>query len=497
MPHKSSGPRRRTAVACDRCRRRKIRCIASEFPNQPCMACQKAHAECHFSVSSWRSSRKRTTPFHCPPHSSSSSSTTTTTTPSSPSLIAPTASISSFSYPSYNTYPSFSTDLSSYPPPPPPSSASSSTLVASSPSKLSSFSPSFVSSTIASPLDTTTTTTASTSTSSFPSKSSRKLFYPSGNPATLPSYNDNDPQAPLTSSTFVSSPLVQSSLYMSPPSHPIDRPTSPTTVPIKQYSSSSTSPPPSLSASVSSVSSSIPGYVDHDPLQPYLFQTNPLFTHLDSPSSPSTPNSIVSNPTFPPSSDITTTKFPQEDYVNKPFMQLPMLSDLSLPKLQPSHSPKRESADTFSSSPSTSSASFPSSNSQLLGDSDFDYSSYLTDSSDSASPAAQNDEIASQSFTTSSSDPIGSVDPLSLEIDQFTNLQDSVSSNNPLETSFSQFSNCNPSKSSVLSLTVGSPPLQSFAYPEFCGSLDESFQCLDFTNENLWWENFDSEKASP
>ncbi|WBW73318.1 DNA-binding transcription factor, zf-fungal binuclear cluster type [Schizosaccharomyces osmophilus] len=469
MPHKSSGPRRRTAVACDRCRRRKIRCIACEFPNQPCMACQKAHAECHFSVSSWRSSRKRTTPFHCPPHSSSSSS-----------------SSSSLSYPT--TLSGDPSSISTYPPP----------LAASAPSKLSSFPPSFVSSAAASPVDTSTSSFPSLSA---PSNSSRQMFYPSCNPTknsstTLPSYND--PQAPPTSSSFVSSPLVQTSLYMSPPSHPIDPPISPTTVPIKQYASSSSSPP-SLSASISSVSS-VPGYVDHDPLQPYSYQTHPFSTHLDSSSSPSTPNSNFPNHTFP-SSNLSTAKFPQDGYVNKPFHQLPMLSDLSLPNVQQSHSTKQDSSNSFSSSSSSSKNqplnSFHSTNSQLLGDSDFDYSSYLTDSSDSASPAVQTDEPVSHTLTTSGSDPIGSVDPLSLEIDQFTNLQESVSSNNPLETSFSQFSNCNPSKSTVLPWTIGSPPMQSFAYPDFCGSLDESFQCLDFTNENLWWENLDSEKTTP
>ncbi|EPY50180.1 transcription factor [Schizosaccharomyces cryophilus OY26] len=488
MPQKSTGPRRRTAVACDRCRRRKIRCIASEFSNQPCLACQKAHAECHFSVSSWRSSRKRSTPFHCPPHTSTSLPSPPNFTPAAPTSTG-SPSYSSLSYPQYSGDP---TSLSAYP------------LASSAPSKLSSYpssSSSFVS--MSAPPAATTNTSFSQpphNAASFPPISSRKLFYPydsnKNTSGTFPSYNDNQP--PSTTS-FFSSPLVHSSLYMSPPSRPIDHPVSPTTVPMKPYASSSSSPPPSLSASISSVSS-VPGFVDHDPLQPSLYQKQQFPSYLDSTSSPSTvdpstPNSNLSTQPCP-SSTASTTKFPQDGYLNKPFDQLPMLSDLSLPEVQRAPSPKQDSCDSLQPSKNQLSNSITSAHSQLLGDSDFDYSSYLTDSSDTASPVVQTDELASQTFTVSSN-PIGSIDPLSLEIDQFTNLHGSASSNNPLETSFSQFSDSNPCKSAVLPWTMGSPPLQSLACPDLCGSLDESFRCLDFTNENLWWENIDSEKTTP
>ncbi|EEB07484.2 transcription factor [Schizosaccharomyces japonicus yFS275] len=61
---KSSGPRQRIAVACDRCRRRKIKCTGNETPDHQCAACSKAHAECHFAAAPMRNSRRKSAPLH-------------------------------------------------------------------------------------------------------------------------------------------------------------------------------------------------------------------------------------------------------------------------------------------------------------------------------------------------------------------------------------------------------------------------------------------------
>lgn len=376
MTQKNTGPRRRTAVACDRCRRRKIRCTGSDIPGQPCLACQKAHADCHFSTTSWRACRKKSAPLHCP------------STNGKTNVL-----------PSYASTPSLSPMTSSHFP-----YASDGTLIsAANHCDDCSYNPHYL------PVNSNGSSPSHTSSlDSIPGYASGSgPFKPPYRPVAVSESSSRSSfsmgSSEFASSTWSQSPM-QSSLYVSPSSQPLDR-FSPASFPSKETLTSS------------SLSSSVPRSVS-------------LSNFADSntsnyPESSLLPAAKVGNNGFVGSNVLGSMSYSNvEDSVrfqtdsvsqmsSKSLEHLPMLSEMTL-----SSSASFGASVSPKSTPGSNStgAAVDTNSVHSNGGSDLDYSSYLTDSSAVDSPSLDADEVL-RSFNLAN-DPIGAVDPLTLEIDQ-------------------------------------------------------------------------------